>query len=275
MAHLHADSYIIESGTVTATLAGPGALPKTTTGQATTGIVNASNVSVDAGQLTANSIYTDALDIGTGATVIIAPVAGGGPLAAQNDLQLVLPSASFAPAIDTAVVQPALPTIARANLQTADTSYSRSTTDTLFPRSGVGTQFPGAPHPEVLPGYMVPFSVNPEHILNVRNERHTAWADDNMVAVNSTPRANTIMPQHQALNEKLLREAVFSRLALRHSLAVENSTGELTSVDIETLMNGRLAEKPGKSLGNIIDWIFGSRQTKEPVLHVDLFLITF
>jgi hypothetical protein len=82
---LHANSYNIQSGTVTANIVGPGSIQKTTTGQATTGNVSAANVTVSAGQLTASSIYTGTLTIGAGATVTIAAIPGG-PLAANSDL---------------------------------------------------------------------------------------------------------------------------------------------------------------------------------------------
>ena len=82
---LHANSYNIESGTVTATINGPGGLQKSTTAQATTGVVNTSNVTVDSGQLTATAIYTNTLTIGTGAKVTIASIAGS-PLATNRAL---------------------------------------------------------------------------------------------------------------------------------------------------------------------------------------------
>ena len=77
---LYADSYNIESGTVTANIVGPGSLLKTTDGQATTGDVSAPNVTIDAGQLTATSIITGTLTLAAGTRLTIAPITGG-PLA--------------------------------------------------------------------------------------------------------------------------------------------------------------------------------------------------
>ncbi|MBN2578459.1 MAG: cadherin repeat domain-containing protein, partial [Pirellulales bacterium] len=70
---LFADSYQIESGTVAALLAGPGELVKTTSGSADAGLINAANVTVEAGQLTAASITTGTLTIGGGAAAAKAP----------------------------------------------------------------------------------------------------------------------------------------------------------------------------------------------------------
>jgi hypothetical protein len=85
---LNANSYNIESGTVIATLAGPGNLQKTTTGQATAGIVNTPNVTVNAGQLTATSIHTGTLTIGAGSKVTIAPIVSGIVSGLLTDLSL-------------------------------------------------------------------------------------------------------------------------------------------------------------------------------------------
>jgi hypothetical protein len=89
---LHADSYVVQSGTVTADVVGPGGLEKSTTAAATLGNVSASNVTVSGGQLTANSIATNTLTIGAGAKVTIAPIAGG-PLAANSALTPLAASA--------------------------------------------------------------------------------------------------------------------------------------------------------------------------------------
>jgi hypothetical protein len=74
---LTADSYTIESGTVTAALAGPGAILKTTSGQAGVAAINNTNTTVEAGELTANSITTGTLTIGAGAVVTINAISGG------------------------------------------------------------------------------------------------------------------------------------------------------------------------------------------------------
>jgi hypothetical protein len=79
---LHANTYNIESGVVTAAITGQGNLQKTTSASATMGNVSTSNVSVDAGQLTVTSIHTDTLTLGPGTTLTLAPIAGG-PLAAN------------------------------------------------------------------------------------------------------------------------------------------------------------------------------------------------
>ena len=71
---LYADSYLLESGTITAAIAGPGELIKTTTEQATVSAVNAPNITVDEGNLTAASIAGETLTIGAGATVTISPI---------------------------------------------------------------------------------------------------------------------------------------------------------------------------------------------------------
>ena len=74
---LYANAYNIESGTVTANIVGPGGLLKTTTGQSTTGVVTTSNVTVEAGQLTATSINTGTLTLKPGTRITIAPIPGG------------------------------------------------------------------------------------------------------------------------------------------------------------------------------------------------------
>ncbi len=74
---LHAGSYTIESGTVTASISGTGDLLKTTSAQATVGIVNTANTTVSGGELIADSIFTGVLTVSPGATVTIAPIAGG------------------------------------------------------------------------------------------------------------------------------------------------------------------------------------------------------
>ena len=74
---LYANAYNIESGTVTANIVGPGGLQKTTTGQATTGVVTASNVTIEAGQLTATSINTGTLTLRPGSRITIAHIPGG------------------------------------------------------------------------------------------------------------------------------------------------------------------------------------------------------
>ncbi len=101
---LHANAYNIESGTVTAAISGTGDLLKTTPGQATVGTVNTANTTVSGGELIADSIFTGTLTVGPGATVTIAPIAGGPlgthplfPLAENNalaplDADAVLPN---------------------------------------------------------------------------------------------------------------------------------------------------------------------------------------
>ena len=74
---LYADSYNIESGAITAILAGPGALVKTTTGRADAGSVNTSSVTVNEGELTADSIFCGTLTVAAGGTVTINPLPGG------------------------------------------------------------------------------------------------------------------------------------------------------------------------------------------------------
>lgn len=92
---LHADSYLIEGGTITAKIAGPGELIKTSTEQATVDAVNTSNVTVSDGQLTATSIVTGNLTIGAGVTLTIATIPSG-PLSAPdlktNLIKSLLPS---------------------------------------------------------------------------------------------------------------------------------------------------------------------------------------
>ncbi len=79
---LYASSYVIESGTVTANIVGPGDLQKNTDAQATTGAVSAPNVTVNGGQLTATSVSTGTLTLKPGTTLTIAPLPGG-PTAAD------------------------------------------------------------------------------------------------------------------------------------------------------------------------------------------------
>jgi hypothetical protein len=74
---LTADSYTIESGNVTAALAGPGAIHKTTSGQADIAAINNTNTTVEEGKLTANSITTGTLTIGAGTVVTINAISGG------------------------------------------------------------------------------------------------------------------------------------------------------------------------------------------------------
>jgi uncharacterized repeat protein (TIGR01451 family) len=73
---LHASSYQIESGTVTAAMNGPGNLIKSTAGQATAGTVATANAAVNAGHLVADSIVTGTLTIGAGAKITISPIPG-------------------------------------------------------------------------------------------------------------------------------------------------------------------------------------------------------
>jgi hypothetical protein len=80
---LPANSYTIDSGTVTAALPGPGTLLKTTTGQASITSINNANTAINAGNLSANSITTGTLTLGAGAVLTINPIPGG-PAAAIN-----------------------------------------------------------------------------------------------------------------------------------------------------------------------------------------------
>jgi hypothetical protein len=82
---LHADLYAIESGTVTAALAGPGEIYKTTGGEASVTDINNSNTTVSQGSLTATSIITGTLTIGAGAKVTISPITSGGNIATDNN----------------------------------------------------------------------------------------------------------------------------------------------------------------------------------------------
>ena len=104
---LHANSYIIESGTVTAAITGPGNLQKTTTEQATIGVVNTSNVTIDAGQLTVTSIYSNTLTMGAGTTLTIAPIAGGHQSALSSNSSLTpLATRALRPASSKSIAQP-------------------------------------------------------------------------------------------------------------------------------------------------------------------------
>ena len=62
---LHANSYQVQSGTITAVLAGPGDLTKTGSGTVTVNLVNAPNVIVSMGTFNAGSIVCDTLVIGS------------------------------------------------------------------------------------------------------------------------------------------------------------------------------------------------------------------
>ena len=108
---LYANSYIIESGTATANIVGPGGLQKTTSAQATAGAVSAPNVTIAAGQLTATSINTGTLTLSAGTTLTIAAIPGGPsasggltPLAARA-LQAVPTESVSQSAITEAAVQ--------------------------------------------------------------------------------------------------------------------------------------------------------------------------
>jgi hypothetical protein len=79
---LHAGSYVIESGTATANIAGPGNLQKNTDAQATAGTVSASNVTVNGGGLTVASVSTGTLTLAAGTTLTIEAIPGG-PTAAD------------------------------------------------------------------------------------------------------------------------------------------------------------------------------------------------
>lgn len=120
---LNSNSYIIESGTVTATLAGPSALTKNTARQATTGGVNTSNITVNADQLTVTSINSGTLTIGAGATLTIAPITGG--LLANGTL-MPLATRALHPILQKTVAQ----TIA------ADTAAPYLTADTALIAAG-------------------------------------------------------------------------------------------------------------------------------------------
>ena len=110
---LYANSYIIESGTATANIVGPGSLQKTTAAQATAGAISTPNVTLDAGELTVTSINTGALTLSPGTTLSIAAIPGGPsasgvlrPLAAQS-VQPISPESASQPAVADAAVQSA------------------------------------------------------------------------------------------------------------------------------------------------------------------------
>jgi O-glycosyl hydrolase len=129
---LYADSYVIESGTVTANIVGPGSVQKTTSAQATAGAISAPSVTVANGQLTASSVNSGTLTLGAGATLTIAAIPGGpsadGDLTplASDAVQLVTtesdsqPSALAEAAEQTALAETAEPSaLAEAAVQTA------------------------------------------------------------------------------------------------------------------------------------------------------------
>jgi hypothetical protein len=94
---LHASSYQIESGMVTAAMNGPGILTKSTAGQATAGTVATANAVVNAGHMVAESIVTGILTIHAGAKITISPIPGNnagvaGTSSAQTSSAAILPS---------------------------------------------------------------------------------------------------------------------------------------------------------------------------------------
>jgi hypothetical protein len=89
---LSASSYTIDSGTVTATLPGPGTLIKTTAGQASIAAVNNTNTTISAGSLSVNSLVTGTLTLAAGTTLTIAAIPGG-PSAGGSTSPLVDASA--------------------------------------------------------------------------------------------------------------------------------------------------------------------------------------
>ena len=110
---LYANAYIIESGTATANIVGPGSLQKTTAAQATVGAVSTPNVTLGAGELTAISINTGILTLSPGTTLSIAAIPGGPsasrvlrPLAARS-IPPILPESASQPAVADAAAQSA------------------------------------------------------------------------------------------------------------------------------------------------------------------------
>ncbi|MCC6125341.1 MAG: cadherin domain-containing protein, partial [Pirellulales bacterium] len=82
---LHAASYRIESGSVTAAMDGPGELLKTTVGAAVATEIGAATVTVEAGQLSATSIITESLIVG-GVAAALPPISSG-----SNHVHLAAP----------------------------------------------------------------------------------------------------------------------------------------------------------------------------------------
>ena len=110
---LYANAYIIESGTATANIVGPGSLQKTTAAQATAGAISTPNVTLGAGELTVTSINTGTLTLSPGTTLSIAAIPGGPsanrvlrPLATRS-IQPILPESASQPAVADAAAQSA------------------------------------------------------------------------------------------------------------------------------------------------------------------------
>lgn len=117
---LHANAYNIESGTVTANLAGPGGIQKTTTSQATTGALAIPSVTVTAGQLTVTSINTGHIRIGPGAKLSVSASAAGpvGAPSAENDQQLLAADVSLTVSTSETSDQPVVDDAASSVTQT-------------------------------------------------------------------------------------------------------------------------------------------------------------
>ena len=77
---LYANSYLVESGTVTATISGTGGFTKSTNSPATVSTINTANVTVNGGQLTVASLVSNTLTIGASCKVVISPISGSIPM---------------------------------------------------------------------------------------------------------------------------------------------------------------------------------------------------
>jgi hypothetical protein len=71
---LHANSYLVESGTVTAAISGTGDFTKSTNSIAAVSNINTTNVTVSGGQLTVSSLVANTLTIGPSCKITISPI---------------------------------------------------------------------------------------------------------------------------------------------------------------------------------------------------------
>jgi hypothetical protein len=173
---LYAGSYVIESGTVTATISGPGSLEKTTSGQATTETVNAANVTVTAGQLTATYITTGTLTVGAGGKVVIAPIVSDPPqaLSAQNTSANPLLTDGFAPLSATTGCQAAA---TNTTLTSPSTNTESAALALSFPEAdGIATE------PLALPVINVAYTASNRPVIDYFSARQVITTFDSILA---------------------------------------------------------------------------------------------
>jgi hypothetical protein len=181
----------------------------------------------------------------------------GGPLAASDNLQPI-----------SARVE----TETSSSLLTSNSSPLPSSSSSSFPRSGVVTQFYDALRLENTAGYsLLPDTATTIGTLNIRVPTLERWNQEKNIRVPTLEhgnqemleRGNQEMPssnnganKHLAKVQIRLKDAVFSGLITRHSLAeISTDWYSTTQADVETLIRKRLPDKDVDYLSKAIDTV--------------------